>query len=101
MAKVKRRFITVASREPVWEFGGPYAPFTQPFKCDVKAILNIIKNEKLEVYGVTSTGDKIKLDESNFDDSDAPADKDDEPPRNGGGSSGSGFPASTTSFESS
>lgn len=94
MAKVKRRFIVITSEGPVWEFGGPFAPLTIPFKCNVKSILNLIKYEQLEVYGINAAGAKVRLDETNYDDSDAPADRDipSSPPSGGGPSSGGNPP---------
>lgn len=94
MAKVKRRFIVITSEGPVWEFGGPFAPLTIPFKCNVKSILNLIKYEQLEVYGINAAGAKVRLDETNYDDSDAPADRDipSSPPSGSGSSSGGNPP---------
>lgn len=95
MAKLKKRFITINTRGPIWEFGGCYGPMTIPFKCDVKTILRLIKSEKLDVYGTDKNGNKVKLDENNYDnDGDNAVGGDSgestNPPNSGGSSGGEG-----------
>lgn len=90
MAKLIKRFITIETRDYIWEdYAGTWGPLLIPFKVWCKNILPLIKTNKYDIYGFTRTGRKIRLNELNYDnDDDDPSVPPVPPPPPSGGSSG-------------